>query len=70
MSIQTYWLAAPLFLIGLSGFGWPALWLTRLRKEHNHLPARKLRVEQPDARSFSPASGMRELPGKTALAAS
>jgi hypothetical protein len=38
MSIQTYWLAAPLFLIGLSGFGWPALWLTRLRKEHNHPP--------------------------------
>jgi hypothetical protein len=30
MSLQTYWLViAPALLLGLSGFGWLALWLTR-----------------------------------------
>jgi hypothetical protein len=33
MSLQTYWVVvAPLFLLGLSGIGWLALWLTRDRK--------------------------------------
>ena len=33
MSLQTYWvLIAPLILLGLSGIGWAALWLTRPRK--------------------------------------
>ncbi|MBV8095062.1 MAG: hypothetical protein JOY71_13760 [Acetobacteraceae bacterium] len=31
MSPETYWLVAPWVLIGLSGFGWLALWLTRPR---------------------------------------
>lgn len=29
MSLQAYWLAAPLIGIGLSAVGWLALWLTR-----------------------------------------
>ncbi|HEY1934780.1 MAG TPA: hypothetical protein VGG99_22470 [Acetobacteraceae bacterium] len=29
MSLATYWMLTPLALIGLSGFGWLALWLTR-----------------------------------------
>jgi len=29
MSLSAYWLIAPLVGIGLSGFGWLALWLTR-----------------------------------------
>ncbi len=29
MSIQTYWTVVPLVGIGLSGFGWLALWLTQ-----------------------------------------
>jgi hypothetical protein len=35
MSVQTYWLITPLVLIGLSGFGWLALWLTRHRDKQN-----------------------------------
>ena len=34
MSLQTYWLvAAPAMLLGLSGFGWLALWLTRSSRQ-------------------------------------
>jgi hypothetical protein len=33
MSLQTYWLLAPLALIGVSGIGWLALWFTRDRKK-------------------------------------
>jgi hypothetical protein len=29
MSLQTYWLIAPLAGIGLSALGWLALWITR-----------------------------------------
>ena len=29
MSLQTYWFIAPLAGIGLSAFGWLALWVTR-----------------------------------------
>jgi hypothetical protein len=29
VSLQTYWLVAPLVGIGLSALGWLALWLTR-----------------------------------------
>ena len=32
MSLETYWLLMPLALIGLSGFGWLALWLTREKR--------------------------------------
>ena len=31
MSLETYWLVVPLIGIGLSLFGWLALWLTRPR---------------------------------------
>ena len=34
MSLQTYWLLVPLVGIGLSGFGWLALFFTRHRKPH------------------------------------
>lgn len=34
MSLQTYWLVVPLAGIGLSLFGWLALWLTRDRGRH------------------------------------
>ena len=36
MTIETYWLITPLALIGLSGFGWLALWLTRRREKQAH----------------------------------
>jgi hypothetical protein len=29
MTLETYWLLVPVIGIGLSGFGWLALWLTR-----------------------------------------
>jgi hypothetical protein len=29
MSLDTYWMIVPLAGIGLSAFGWRALWLTR-----------------------------------------
>ncbi len=29
MSLETYWLLVPLVGLGLSAFGWLALWLTR-----------------------------------------
>jgi len=29
MTLATYWLIAPLVLIGLSSLGWLALWLTQ-----------------------------------------
>ena len=29
MSLQTYWLVVPLAGVGLSTFGWLALWVTR-----------------------------------------
>lgn len=29
MSIEVYWIIAPLALIGLSAGGWLALWITR-----------------------------------------
>jgi hypothetical protein len=29
MTLETYWLLVPMIGIGLSGFGWLALWLTR-----------------------------------------
>jgi hypothetical protein len=35
MNLETYWLVAPLALLGLSGFGWLALWLTRPREKHD-----------------------------------
>ena len=40
MSLQTYWLVVPLAGIGLSVFGWIALWLAHVRHkkpatEHN-----------------------------------
>jgi hypothetical protein len=31
MTFETYWLAVPLIGIGLSAFGWLALWMTRGR---------------------------------------
>jgi hypothetical protein len=31
MTLETYWLVVPLIGIGLSGFGWLALWITRRR---------------------------------------
>ena len=38
MSLQTYWLVfAPALLIGLSGFGWLALWLTRHRETRERI---------------------------------
>jgi len=41
MSLETYWLITPLALIGLSGFGWLALWLTRDRKKVRPEPERQ-----------------------------
>lgn len=38
MSFETYWLVAPLALLGLSAFGWLALWLTRPRHRRDHHP--------------------------------
>ena len=35
MSLQTYWLVVPLALLGLSGFGWLALWMTRKKPERS-----------------------------------
>jgi hypothetical protein len=35
MSLATYWLVVPLVGIGLSGFGWLALWLTRPSKQRS-----------------------------------
>jgi hypothetical protein len=35
VSLQTYWLVVPLAGIGLSLFGWLALWLTRDRGRHS-----------------------------------
>ena len=32
MTVATYWLVVPLVGIGLSGFGWLALWFTRPSK--------------------------------------
>ena len=32
MTLETYWLVVPLVGIGLSGFGWLALWFTRQPK--------------------------------------
>jgi hypothetical protein len=29
MNLETYWLVVPLVGIGLSGFGWLVLWITR-----------------------------------------
>jgi hypothetical protein len=29
MTLETYWLLVPMIGIGLSGFGWLALWPTR-----------------------------------------
>ena len=34
MTLETYWLMVPLIGIGLSGFGWLALWLTRPQSRH------------------------------------
>ena len=34
MSLQAYWLLVPLVGIGLTGFGWLALFLTRHPKPH------------------------------------
>jgi len=39
MSLETYWLIVPLVGIGLSGFGWLALWLTRHHETRGHTPA-------------------------------
>ena len=36
MTVATYWLVVPLVGIGLSGFGWLALWLTRQPKAASH----------------------------------
>jgi hypothetical protein len=33
VTFETYWLVAPLALLGLSGFGWLALWITRHPKQ-------------------------------------
>jgi hypothetical protein len=34
MTLETYWFMVPVVGIGLSGFGWLALWLTRDRQKH------------------------------------
>lgn len=39
MSLQTYWLIAPLTGIVLSGIGWVALWLTRSHGKRNKAAA-------------------------------
>jgi hypothetical protein len=36
MNLETYWLLVPLIGIGLSGFGWIALWITRSRAKPDH----------------------------------
>ena len=36
MTLETYWLVVPLVGIGLSGFGWLALWITRHRAKPDH----------------------------------
>jgi hypothetical protein len=35
MSLQTYWLVVPLAGIGLSAFGWLAIWITRPHGKHD-----------------------------------
>ena len=44
MTLETYWFVTPLVLLGLSGFGWLALWLTRGHApEHQPSPAKPKR---------------------------
>jgi hypothetical protein len=33
MTLEAYWLIVPLLGIGLSGFGWLALWIARQREK-------------------------------------
>jgi len=39
MSLHTYWLIVPLAGIGLSAFGWLALWITRPHRKHGNAAA-------------------------------
>lgn len=39
MSLQTYWLVAPLGGIILSAFGWLALWITRPQRRRDKAAA-------------------------------